>query len=1130
MRITTFGPLAVDGRPVRGERLAAVIRELLDARGRTVATGALVEAVWRGTPPEDAAGAVQALVARVRRLGVPVLAGAGGYRIPADGVETDAVVVRALVERGRRALTSGDPVRAHECADEARALFPESPDPLSPTRLFRDVVTLRAEAALAGGGAFDEGDLRLLVGRVPPDEPAAALLVRVLAAQGRDAEALDLVERLRADLADRYGADPSPVLAGAHLALLRGELAPRSDGAVVSPGGGLAAASPAGGSVAGAAASGPMAGAAAVASAAVSPAGAVVASPGGAAAGSPAGAVGAAPAAAAASPGRVGDPVAASAGRPGDLPASWRRAATPLVGRERDLVAVAEALREAPLVTVVATGGAGKTRLAAEIARTVRASRPVRVVELAGLRSPDEVLPAVLAVLSAHPEERPPALGPGLDGLLVLDNCEHLLDAAASAVHDLLAVAPPEFGVLATSRAPLGLVGEVVHRLPALPDDEALALLEGRARAGGAVPAWRRERALTLCRRLDNLPLALELAAARLRHMPIDDVLAGLDDRFALLDDALRGLPERHAGLWAMVDHSRELLAPGERDMLERLAVIPAPFTAELALATSGGSRGGLAILVEHSLLRLEEGDGTPRYRMLETVREYGAARLDAAGGRDTATAGLVGWAVRRAVALSADLIGPARLAALRECAAEHDNLVAALRRAHDQDDEPAAVDIAAALFALWTVRGRHREAGTWAGRLLHLDDPAARRRSAILRGTASGRPLPHADRLAWLCVLIGFNAGDTGSARLHALVRRALRSLFGGRPDEVSPRVAALAAVLPGLERADPAESLRDAAGLIARPDPYLQGTGHLIRAVLTEARQPGGDAELAYRRFEAVGDHWGMGMAAQAAGASGGADPRTDGWLRRSARHRELLGAERDARATRVLLDAQAALVGDVEAERRLRGIAGADPLDESDACQAHLALAQLARHRGRPEEALAHADEVARVVAAAGPPDPSRRRAAFRVAAAVIHLWIAADARAADGLRRAGVDVRSADKAVADPDALAAHALRHSRDEVLNAHDRPLLGSWAMGGAELAAFRGDTATARELWALATRVGTNVGWHFPQGRGERLAAALGDRRSREALLEGVGARTGAVRIGVLMDALVAAASAGEA
>ncbi|MFI5839125.1 BTAD domain-containing putative transcriptional regulator [Catenuloplanes sp. NPDC051500] len=1025
MRITTLGVLAVDGRPVRGDRLAAVIRELLDARGGSVSTGALIDAVWPEEPPDDAPGAVQALIGRVRRLGVPVRTGPGGYRVPADAVEIDAVTARGLVDRGRQALAAGDTAGAREHADRARALFPEAPE--LGDRLFGDVVNLRAEAALAGGGAIDETDLRRLATRTPPDEPAAALLVRVLAAQGRDAEALDLVERVRTDLADRYGADPSPVLAETQVALLRGQLV------------------------------------------AVRPA----------------------------------------------LPATWHRVATPLVGRATDLAAVGEALRAAPVVTVVAAGGAGKTRLAAEIARSAHRSGPVRVVELAGLRAPDEVLPAVLAVLhdagphGAGPHgagshtERLRALGSALDGLLVLDNCEHVLDAVAAVVADLLAVASPAVSVLATSRAPLGLIGEVVHRLPALPDDEALALLDARVRAGGTAPDWPRDRALTLVRRLDNLPLAVELAAARLRHLPLDDVLAGLGDRFALLDDALRGLPERHAGLWALVDWSCALLAPAERRLLERLAVLPGRFTADLAQAVAGGAdaRRGLSILVEQSLLQLDEG----RYRMLETVREYGEAGLDP-DGRAIALAGLVRWAGERAVALAADFIGPAQVDALVACASDQDNLVAGLRWAWDHDDEPAAVDIALALVQLWTVHGRHLEAGRWAGTLLHLDAPSARHRSGILHGRASGRPLPHADRLAWLCVLIAVNAGSAGAMRLIALARRALRTVIRERPGEVSARITALAAALPGLARADPDRSLADAATLIAHEDPYVQGMGFFFRAVLARSA----DAEAAYRRFEAVGDHWGMGMAAHAAGHATGAGPRADEWLRRGERHLKLVGAAQDARSTRVLLDTRLALADDAEAERRLRAVAdsgrpgetGRPGSDETDAHQARLALAQLALRRGRFDEALTHADALSGMLAAL--PSP----AVFRIAVAVLHLWVA-EAHPASGAETWATD-----------------ALRQSRAEVLAAGDRPLLGAWAMGGAELAAFRGDGRTARELWALGTRVGANVSRFSPPGHGARLAAVLGDQESREPFRTAAGALTGTAlhhRIRELMDGLLA-------
>ncbi|GAA3955377.1 BTAD domain-containing putative transcriptional regulator [Actinoplanes auranticolor] len=1041
--ITTLGVLAVDGKPVRGERLAALLRELIGARGRVVSTVALVEAVWQGDPPDDVAGALQALVSRVRRLGVPVDAVAGGYRVPAERVDVDAVAVRMLIDKARAAT---DPTVARAAADEARARFPEVPELASAAdlRLFAELAALRAEAALAGAGAFDEADLRRLVGHTPPDEPAAALLIRVLAAQGRDAEALEVFERLRAELADRYGADPSPVLAEAHLALLRGELT-------------------------------------------------------------------------------------AAPHRPaGTLPRGWRRPATALVGREDDVLTVTTALAEAPLVTIVATGGAGKTRLAAEIAR--RSAGPVRVIELAGLRAPEEVLAAVLAVLGGaetaatgprltlerrvlSPEERWRAVATDLDGLLVFDNCEHLLDAAAAVVADLLAAAGPELAVLATSRAPLALAGEVVHRLPVLPDPEALRLLQTRARAGGAVPTWDEDRALALCHRLDNLPLALELAAARLRHMPIDDVLAGLSDRFALLDDALRGLPERHASLWAMVDWSRELLRPDARELLQRLAVIPAAFTAELAAAVAGRPdvRRGLADLVEQSLVLLDGEGGTPHYRMLETVREYGEARLGA--DRQEAAAGLTGWARAHAVRLNAHYLGPGQLDAFAECAAEQENLLAGLRFAMTRPDQAAAVDIAAALVHLWTVRGLHVEVSAWGRELLQADDPVGRRHSPLLHGRSAGPPLPDADRLAWLCLLIGVNGGITGPPRLIVLARRALRLLLAERPAEVSARQRALAAALPAFDSFDPEESLAGAVALIDHPDPYVQAIGYFGRAAM---RENGGmfsgsveDAELAYRRFELAGDHWGMALAAQAAGhwVSSRDDARAAVWLARSVRHMELLGATQDARSIRVLLDVQQALAGDPDAEHRLRALATSRQADDNDAAQAYLGLAHLAWQRQRYDEALAYGDAVTRTVAASADPAP-QPRVICRVAVAVLHLRVA--------------EAQPAPEA----DAYAVTLLRLARDEALTNNDNPLLGTWALGGAELAAGRGADETARELWVLGMRIGANIGNLSPPGEGGRLRAVLGGEDERQKMLAAMPARqatTISSRIRELMDTLLA-------
>jgi predicted ATPase/DNA-binding SARP family transcriptional activator len=1064
MQITTLGPLAVDGRPVRGERLAAVIRELVDARGRAVSTSALVEVVWDGAPPDDAAGAVQALVSRVRRLGLPVVAVTGGYRVPADEVRVDAVEARLLVERARAALRTGDTAEARRWADEARALFPEVPElgGGEGVRLLADVADLRARLAFAGEGPFDEADLRRLVAHTPPDEPSAALLVRVPAAQGRNAEALGVVEELRAELAERYGTDPSPVVEQVHLALLRGELSTRTE----------------------------------------------------------------APA-----------PETAVPQRRSSLPAAWRRPDTALVGRDADVAAVTSALSAAPLVTVVATGGAGKTRLAAEVARrAVAAGRTVRVIELAGLRSPDEVLPSVLSAIGADTtvgrhelgqdrrapsaDERLRFAARDLDGLVVLDNCEHVLDAAATVVADLLAVAPPELAVLATSRAPLSLVGEVVHRLPVLPDDIAVGLLAARVRAGGATLARDSGQTLELCHRLDNLPLALELAGARLRHMPIEDVLAGLTDRFALLDDALRGLPERHASLWALVGWSHELLAPKERELLQRIAVIPAPFTAEAAalVASTPTVRAGLATLVEQSLLSLvRTDDGPPRYRMLETVREYGVARLDAVGGRDAAMAGLVEWSRRQAVELFGGFVGHSQLAAFAGCAAEQDNLTAALRWATEHGDEAASVDIAVALFHLWTVRGLHVEVTDWSRILLHEDDPVARRRSVILHGSAGEGLLPDADRLMWLCMLVGLNSAVTGAYRVFVLGHRGRRTLFAQRPGEVSPRATALAATVPLFGSGDADDCLAVAVELVAHPDPYVQAYGLFLRAATLESQGmmtvSAEDAVQAYQRFESIGDHWGMGMSAQAVGewfSSRGRSEAGD-WLRLGERHLALVGAVQDAGSIRVLLDVQLANAGDADAVLRLREVSTSQDVRRGDVAQAHLALAQLAWQQQRHGDALRHADVVLEIVNGLVEIPAPQTRVALQIAVAVLYL------RVAVAMPASGAQDHADGRAIA--------LLVRSRDEALSALDIPTLGSWALGGAALAAHRGDVERARELWALGVRIGAGVVHLFQQGYDERLTAALGTGADRESLLATWSSQTVAERtsrIRELMDELI--------
>uniref|UniRef100_UPI0028E4A088 ATP-binding protein n=1 Tax=uncultured Cellulomonas sp. TaxID=189682 RepID=UPI0028E4A088 len=767
------------------------------------------------------------------------------------------------------------------------------------------------------------------------------------------------------------------------------------------------------------------------------------------------------------------------------------------------------------LVTVVATGGAGKTRLAGEVARrAVAAGRPVRVVELAGLRAPGEVLPAVLAAIGGSdtaatrpeqpterrlltPEDRLRLAAQDLDGLLVLDNCEHVLDAAAVVVGDLLAVASPDVVVLATSRAPLGLVGESVHRLLALPDADALELLESRARAGRATVGWDPERARELCHRLDNLPLALELAAARLRSMAVEDVLDGLSDRFALLDDALRGLPERHASLWAMVDWSRELLDPPDRDLFQRLAVLPAPFTAEAAVTVAGSPapavRRGLATLVEQSLLALDDHDGGPaRYRMLETVREYGEARLDAAGDRDEAMAGLVRWSAAEAVRLAAGFVGSAQVRAFDDCAAEQETFLAALRWAVEHDDPVGAVDIAVALFHLWSVRGLHVEVIEWAERMLLADDPAARRTSPLYVGTASGRPLPDADRLAATCLFSAVNAGVMISQRLPALGGRVIRLLTAERPTQISPRISALVATMPALVSSDTSVTYAAAEHLAEQEDGFLHGLGLFMRAAAREnAGDPetsSTDARAAYRAFESIGDHWGMGMAAQGVGQwqSARGEPDAQEWLVRSLRHLELVGAMQDVRSIRVMLDVQQALGGDDDALARLREVTTSSQVDDVDAAQALLGLAHVACRSGKAQDALDAADAATAVVGTMAVTVP-QVRIAFRVATAVVHLRVAA------------MQPSFADACVAKAVDLIAAAAPEAKVTT----DMPVLGSFGLGAAELAAQRGDAGLARELWAAGVRLGANLVMLFQLGIDGPLAGALGDDDDRERLQE---------------------------
>ncbi|WP_055525185.1 ATP-binding protein, partial [Streptomyces graminilatus] len=386
----------------------------------------------------------------------------------------------------------------------------------------------------------------------------------------------------------------------------------------------------------------------------------------------------------------------------------------PLLGRDHDIAEVERLLHASRAVTVVGPGGLGKTRLAHAVSRRAE-QRVVYFVPLAGVTADEDVAAEVASALGAG-DKRPGGGAGGHDhvsgilgvlgaepALLVLDNCEQVIAGAAGLVRALVS-SSENLRVLATSRAPLGLTSEAVYALPELQLATSVELFTQRARAARPGVELPSDVVAGLCRHLDGLPLAVELAAARVRVLSVPEIARRLGDRFALLRGGARDAPERHRTLHAVVDWSWNLLDEEARAALRLLSVFPGGFAGDTAEQLLGeDALLLLEQLADQSLLTVADTPAGVRFRMLETVREFSAARRTDAGGDEAAVGQFLAWARDFGVSHHDWYFGSAPPAAGERIRAEQDNLVLALRHALARSDGPTIAALTAVLTALWS-------------------------------------------------------------------------------------------------------------------------------------------------------------------------------------------------------------------------------------------------------------------------------------------------------------------------------------------------------------------------------------------------------------------------------------------
>ncbi|WP_436777529.1 AfsR/SARP family transcriptional regulator [Yinghuangia sp. YIM S09857] len=880
MYVSVLGPLQVrddQGDPVAvsGARLRVLLTRLALDPGRPVPSDSLVRAVWDRAEPSGAANALQSLVSRLRRMLGPeaITSGPAGYVLALAPDAVDAHRFEQAASEGRRLLATGDAAGAERVltgaldlwrgaalADAAESGFAAGPAArLEEQRL--TAVEDRVDARLRLGRAAEVvPELEQLATEHPLRERLHGQLMTALDAVGRRADALSVYHKLRTELGEALGIDPSPELDAVHIAVLRGERgvgigtaasdpAPGS-GSVSGPGPGPGPGSVSGpASVSGSASvpdrdsgsvSGPVAttapfgrapaptqagpsqtgpgqagpsptlaagagvGEGALAGGVDSRGGASgstasddagsansggtsTATPNSALSGGTSSSAASAASAGSGVNGQLGSDARGSVSSPSQAPPTNLTARlTSFVGRDDERLRLGQLLHESRLVSVVGPGGAGKTRITVETGSRLLPEFPAGVwfVELAPVHDPADIPQAILGALGrrdfgiinsmADTSGSIPA-GDALarvvevlarrPALLILDNCEHLV-AGAAEVADILLAEAPALRILTSTREPLGIVGETLYPLGplTLPDDHgdtttalrsaAVRLFADRAKAvrpNLVVDDANVAAVAEICRRLDGMPLAIELAAARTRSLTPTQIARRLDDRFRLLTGGSRTAMPRHQTLRAVVEWSWDLLDDPERALLRRLSVFAGGATLEAAetvladgaLVHRDDVLDLLAGLVDKSLVEMF-GTGEPRYRMLETIAAFAAEHRDDAGADAGVTLRHVAWC--KAVLERADpmLRTAEQLEAIDTIIEEHDNIAAALRFAIDAGDAESAVRLVALMAWYWTIRGYHREATAWLGDALGMPgaDDIQDRESHILAAWFYGTTL----------------------------------------------------------------------------------------------------------------------------------------------------------------------------------------------------------------------------------------------------------------------------------------------------------------------------------------------------------------------------------------------------